>query len=388
MLYYPHENVYKNTLILFVSFLQSSGGMPMNTGYAFPLRRVRTSVVFFLLLPTLLLATQLQTRTQALMGTFVHITLPSTYNPQISQSFKLIKKIEDSLSSYDSEALVYRLNLAHNVPYDDYLAEAIQLSKKYYQDTHGYFDITLGSISKKLYHFGEENSSIPSRQALQQAKLNIEAIKISTTSISIEKEITIDLGGMGKGYAVDKVVDFLEEQNITKGIVALSGDIRCLDVCSFELQSPYSEQNFVTLQSKSPQLSISTSGTYRRFIGSQENHHLINPKTTTQGKAFVSVSLFTHADNAKIDAYATAISVMPLYIALAFLKKHDEIGYILVKIDGKIVYGNLDKFVSLRWLDYKEKVTIPSKSKKSKTNTPKAISFTHPDVTTPKMMSK
>jgi len=288
------------------------------------------------------------------MGTFVHITLPSPYNPQISQSFRLIKKIEDSLSSYDSEALVYRLNVEHQVPYDDYLAEALQLSKTYYQDTHGYFDITIGSISKKLYHFGEENSSVPNKKALQQAKLNIEAIEINTTTISTKDNITIDLGGMGKGYAVDKVADFLEEQNITQGTVALSGDIRCLNVCSFELQSPYSEQTFASLKSKIPQLSISTSGTYRRYINSKENHHLINPKTAKQGRAFISVSLFTHANNAKIDAYATAISVMPEDVALAFLKEHDEIGYILVKSDGNVVYGNVEKFISILSMSQKE----------------------------------
>jgi len=341
-----------------------------------------------LLLPFLLYSQELQTRTHALMGTMVHITLASQYNPQTSQSFKLINEIEHSLSSYDSEALVYKLNLNHQVPYDDYLAEALQLSETYYQDTHGYFDITIGSISKKLYHFGEENSSVPSNETLQQAKLNINAIEINTTTITTEEDITIDLGGMGKGYAVDKVADFLEEQNITQGIVALSGDIRCLDVCSFELQSPYSEQTFASLTSQIPQLSISTSGTYRRYVGSQVNHHLINPKTAKQGRAFVSVSLFTHADNAKIDAYATAVSVMPEEVAFAFLKKHTEIGFVLVKSNGKIVYGNVEKFVSLRWLDYKEKATIPSISKKSKTKSPNKINLIHPDTTTPKEINK
>ena len=344
--------------------------------------------ITFLLLPIILFSQELQTRSQVLMGTFVHITLTSQHTPQTSQSFKLIKEIEHSLSSYAHKALVYRLNHEHTVPYDSYLAEALKLSKKYYQDTHGYFDITIGSISKKLYHFGEENSSVPNKKALQQAKLNIEAIEINATTTTTEKDITIDLGGMGKGYALDKVADFLEEQNITQGIVALSGDIRCLDVCSFELQSPYSEQTFASLQSKIPQLSISTSGTYRRYINAKENHHLINPKTAKQGKAFVSVSLFTHADNAKIDAYATAISVMPEKVALAFLKEHDEIGYILVKSDGNVVYGNVEKFVSLRWLDYKEKATIPSNSKKSKTKSPRKSNLTHPDTTAPKMISK
>ena len=342
----------------------------------------------FLLLPTLLLSTPLQTRTQALMGTFVHISLEEQHNRQISQSFRRIKEIEHSLSSYDSEALVYRLNHTHQVPYDAYLAEAIEKSKQYYQDTQGYFDITIGSISKDLYHFGEENSSVPSQEALQQAKLNIDAIEINANTIRTEENITIDLGGMGKGYAVDKVVDFLAEQNISKGIIALSGDIRCLDICNFELQSPYSEQTFASLKSKLHQLSISTSGTYRRYVKDTSHNHLINPKTAKQGKAFVSVSLFTHAGNVKIDAYATAISVMPEEVALAFLQKHKEIGFVLVKSDGKIVYGNVEKFVSLTWLNYKEKATMPSIMKKSKTKSAKESNLTHPDTTTPKEMSK
>jgi len=322
------------------------------------------------------------------MGTFVHISLKEQHNRQISQSFRRIKEIEHSLSSYESDALVYRLNHTHHVPYDAYLAEAIEKSKQYYQDTQGYFDITIGSISKDLYHFGEENSAIPSEEALQHAKLGIDAIEINTTNIRTEENITIDLGGMGKGYAVDEVADFLAEQNISRGTIALSGDIRCLDICTFGLQSPFSEQTFASLKSKIPQLSISTSGTYRRYVGTQANHHLIDPKTAKQGKAFVSVSLFTHANNSKIDAYATAISVMPKEKALAFLKVHDEIGFVLVESNGKILYGNLEKFVSFTWLAYREKATIPKSSKKSKINNPIEKSLIHPDTTTPVMMSR
>jgi len=322
------------------------------------------------------------------MGTFVHISLEEQHKRQISQSFNLIRQIEHSLSSYDSEALVYRLNRTHNVPYDAYLAEAVEKSKQYYQDTQGYFDITIGSISKDLYHFVEDNNTIPSEEALGHAKLGIEAIEINATTIHTEQNITIDLGGMGKGYAVDEVADFLAEQNISKGIVALSGDIRCLDICAFGLQSPYSEQTFASLKSKIPQLSISTSGTYRRYVKTPSHHHLIDPKTAKQAKAFVSVSLFTHANNSKIDAYATAISVMPKDKALAFLKAHDEIGFVLVESDGKIMYGNLEKFVSFTWLAYREKATIPKSSKKSKTKSPIERSLIHPDTTTPVMMSR
>ena len=346
--------------------------------------------LFFIVifLPILLLSQELQTRTQALMGTFVQLSLPSQYNIQTSQSFNLIRKIEHSLSSYDSEALVYMLNHTHKVKADSYLLEAIEKSKAYYKQTQGYFDISIGSITKDLYHFGEENSTLPTLKALKGATLNIDAIEINASTITTEKHITIDLGGMGKGYAVDKVADFLEEQNISQGIIALSGDIRCLGLCDFALQSPFSERTFAQLSSKIPQLSISTSGTYRRYIKDRTHNHLIDPKTATQGKAFVSVSLFSKANNAKIDAYATAISVMPREKALHFLKTHDKIGFVLVESNGKIVYGNLEKFVSLKWLDYKEKATIPNSSKKTTTNNPIETSLIHPDTTNPKMIGK
>ncbi len=345
--------------------------------------------LFVFLFPLFLLAQEeLQARTQVLMGTFISISLPQKYNQEITKSFELLKRIEDSLSTYDDTATLAKLNKIHHVKYDMYLAEAIKLSKSYYHQSHGYFDITIGSISKKLYHFGEEKTYSPSKEELLNAHLDIHGIYIDNKHIITDKNITIDLGGMGKGYGADKIVQYLHEKNITEGIVALSGDIRCLNRCEVYLQSPYSEQTFAKIKSRNPQLSISTSGTYRRFAKTKEEHHLINPKTASQGREFVSVSLFTTADNAKIDAYATALSVMPRTEVLAFLKEMKEIGFVLVDREGKILYGNLTDLATVEWLDYREKPTNPSISKKKEINTDSATSLIHPDTTSPTVMAK
>jgi thiamine biosynthesis lipoprotein len=218
--------------------------------------------------------------------------------------------------------------------------------------------------------------------------MDIHGIHIDHSQISTDENITIDLGGMGKGYGADKVSQYLEEQNITEGIIALSGDIRCLDRCEIYLQSPYSEQTFAKIKSKKAKLSISTSGTYRRFATTKEEHHLINPKTASQGRAFVSVSLFTTANNAKIDAYATALSVMSKEEALAFLKEKKEIGFVLVDAEGKILYGNVTDLVTIEWLGYNEKPTNPSISRNNNTKPDSATNLIHPDTTSPKMIAK
>jgi len=342
-----------------------------------------------LLFPLFLLAQEgMHTRTQVLMGTFISITLPETESEHHTKSFELIKHIENSLSTYDPNASLFKLNKTHQIVFDPYLAEAIMLSQSYYDQTNGYFDITIGSITKNLYHFGEEQTYSPSKKMLENAHLDIHGISIDERYITTHKNVTIDLGGMGKGYGADKVAQYLYEQNITKGIIALSGDIRCLNRCEVYLQSPYSEQTFAKVKSKKDQLSISTSGTYRRFAKSKEEHHLINPKTASQGREFVSVSLFTTADNAKIDAYATALSVMSKTEALSFLKDKKEIGFVLVDKKGKILYGNLNDLVSIEWLVYKERPTNPSINKNNTMNADMATSLIHPDTTTPKLIAK
>ena len=343
----------------------------------------------FLFFPLLILAQEeMYTRTQVLMGTFVSITLHKTDNLKLTKSFELIKEIEDSLSTYNPNASLFILNKSHHVPLDPYLVEAIMLSRSYYEQTNGYFDITIGAISKDLYHFGEEQTYSPSKKELQNAHLDIQGIHIDNKYIFSDENITIDLGGMGKGYAADKVAEYLYEQNITEGIIALSGEIRCLNSCEVHLQSPYSEQTFAKIKSKKMQLSISTSGTYRRFAKTKEEHHLIDPKTASQGREFVSVSLFTTANNAKIDAYATALSVMPKAEALAFLKAHKDIGFVMVDKEGKILYGNLTDMVTIEWLDYKETATNPSRTKKKAINPDIAKILIHPDTTNPKVIAK
>ncbi|MDQ7046418.1 MAG: FAD:protein FMN transferase [Sulfurovum sp.] len=345
-------------------------------------------LLLLLLTPGSIQSKDMLTRTQVLMGTFVHITLHKKNNDALTKSFELIKKIENALSTYDPSASLAILNKTHNIKYDPYLAEAIKFSKSYYKDTDGYFDISIGSISKDLYHFGEEKTYAPSKKELENAHLDIQGISIDNHHISTDENISIDLGGMGKGYATDKVAKYLQEQNITEGIIALSGDIRCLDHCEIYLQSPYSEQTFAKITSKHSQLSISTSGTYRRFANTKEAHHLINPKTASQGREFVSVSLFSRANNAKIDAYATAISVMPKDKALAFLKNMKDIAFVIVDKQGEILFGNIETLIDIEWLSYKEKVTSPSITRNSSTNSDIDKSLIHPDTKNPKTITR
>ncbi|HHD75451.1 MAG TPA: hypothetical protein ENK95_01350 [Campylobacterales bacterium] len=112
------------------------------------------------------------------------------------------------------------------------------------------------------------------------------------------------------------------------------------------IDSPFTGEPFIKLHTKQPNTSISTSGTYRRFVDNEKHHHLINPKTKKQGRTFSSITLLTHTNNTEIDAFATAIGTMNESQALKLLVNREDIGYLLIKSNGNILYGNLKPFAS------------------------------------------
>ena len=304
-------------------------------------------IFLVLIILTCLLVAQESQRQQIIMGTFATISLEEKHKKELQKGFKLLKKIEESLSSYGKEALLYQLNQEKKIKADDYLLEAIDQSQKIYALSNGYFNIAIGSVTKDLYHFGEEEK-IPSKKALNNANTQIKGIHITKNLIKLNKNTTLDLGGMGKGFAVDKVANYYREKNISHGIISLSGDIQILHPSTVYLDSPFQNQKpFAKLQTLHSNTSVSTSGTYRRYVKTKKYHHLINPKTKKQGRSFVSITLITKQNNTLIDAMATAIGVMSEEEALDFLVNNPHIGYVLVRPNGNVIYGNITELALL-----------------------------------------
>lgn len=292
---------------------------------------------------------QMIQRTQMHMGTYASISLSQKSQHEISQGFELLKKVELSLSSYKKEALLYQLNQTKSIHANHYLLQSIKESQAFYAKSDGFFNIAIGSVTKELYGFGE-NEQLPSAKSLKNANTDIQGIHIKNNLISLDENTTLDLGGMGKGFGVDKVANYYREQNISHAIISLSGDIQALHPTEIYIDSPFKEETFAKIQTIHNNTSISTSGTYRRYVKNKKHHHLINPKSKQQGKDFISITLITEQNNTLIDAMATAIGVMPTHKAIKFLIKHPHIGYILVRPNGNILYGNLKNLAKVTWM--------------------------------------
>ncbi len=275
------------------------------------------------------------------MGTFVTIEAPSYKT--IQKGFNLIREIENSLSTFKKDSLVYKLNRAKSVQPDKYLYDIVFKSLQIYKESNGYFDIAIGKLTKDIYRFGDNErlpKKLPHISTLPQ-------ISISKEQISIAKGIKLDFGGIAKGYAVDIVTKTYKKEKISKALIALSGDIRCIGKCRVAVDSPFDEgKEIASIYSNKKEFAISTSGIYRRYIKSQANNHIFNPYTKKAQTKIVSLTLFGEYPNYYLDAMATAIVAMGYDKALRFLKRK-KLNFILITSDKKLYINRGDYKVAL-----------------------------------------
>ena len=300
--------------------------------------------LFLIVILAFSLHASMVSRTKVGMGTFITISVGEEYKNHLENSFKIMSDVEASLSSYNPSSKIYQLNKNKEIDLDFFTYEALKFSTKYYRQTDKHFDITVGSITKDLYHFGEEER-VPKESELQKAKVSFTGLYISKTKAFIDEGVKVDLGGMGKGYGVDKVIEYLKSQGIDKAIVSASGDIRCLGECVIKVQNPFGERYLASFEMESGEVGVSTSGNYNRYVKTKENNHLINPKVKKPQQNFISITLISKLPSADLDAYATAVSVMPVKLAYSFLAKQ-ELAYIIMQNDGELrVSENISEFV-------------------------------------------
>ena len=306
--------------------------------------------MFLLLLVGNLFASEIVSRTKVQMGTFITISTANENIKYIQEGFNIMKGVENSLSSYDKNALVYKLNRDKEVALDDYLYDSLLLSQKYYQVSDGYFDITIGSLSKDLFRFGLDER-IPTAQELKNATVNFNGLEFNKTRARLLKGVKIDLGGMGKGYGVDKVAEHFRKNNLPDATIAASGDIRCLGLCMVDVDDPFSEGALFSFKTIDKDMGISTSGNYNRYVKTLEHNHLINPKTKKSEDKFISITLISAMNNSDLDAYATAASVMPISEAYEFLDSLN-LAYFVLQSDGKMRFSsNFDKYATKKQKD-------------------------------------
>ena len=288
------------------------------------------------------------------MGNRFEITVvtedPSFANESIEEAVAEIRRIEALLTTFNNSSQTNRINESAGlkpVKVDKEVVDLIQRSKRISEITQGAFDITYGSIDKRLWNFDKTLTELP--DAITAKKLvrlinynNVIVDDRKSTVYLKEKGMRIGFGGIGKGYAAEKAKMVLQNRGIKSGIVNAAGDLTVWGVqpggkpWTIGIANPdAARQPFSHLDITNT--SIATSGNYEKFvmINGKKYSHTIDPKTGLPVTGIKSVTII--CPNAEIaDAMATPVMIMGVKVGLDMVNQVKNLACIIIDDDDRI----------------------------------------------------
>ena len=275
--------------------------------------------------------------TQEAMGTFVTITVAAdegdldAAQAAVGKAFEAIHEADRLMSNYreDSEvSLINREAFDRPVRVGDRTFEVIKKAVETARETGGAFDATVGPLIR-LWRDAEKANHVPSDEQIEAALEKVGSVdKIvldeeRKTVRFLVKGMEIDLGGVAKGYAVDRAAAVLRAEGVNNAVVEAGGDLMAIGrdrdgakwvvgVRNFFRQGGHMER--LALEDEA----VATSGDYERFyeIQGERYSHIIDPRTGRPVKGAASVSVIA-PDCATADALATAAAVLGFSRAMA-----------------------------------------------------------------------
>ncbi len=289
-------------------------------------------------------------RTTAVMGTELSITAyhadGATVQQAVDAAIREIQRVEDLATDWRASPLM-TLNKAkgdgpHPVPRE--LAELIERSLLCSQLTGGAFDCTFRAVGE-LWDFKSTPPRIPSAGEVQALLPSVGfgkvQVDLEASTVTRPQGLWIGLGGIAKGYGVDRAMTVLMDHGIENAIVNAGGDLKALGTSKEELWSiairhPRDRQRIIAVVPVS-NTCVVTSGDYERFFehDGKRYHHILDPRTGFPSTGAISATVIA-PDAAVADAIATALCVLPPEQGLALAEELPRVEAIVVSLDGQV----------------------------------------------------
>jgi thiamine biosynthesis lipoprotein len=296
--------------------------------------------------------TEVDSGHRLVMGTFARVVVvaknTNTAETCIRAAFEEIENVDRLMSDYKEKSEISKINrLAADKPVkaSEPTYEVLKKSIAFSKLTDGAFDITVGPLVD-LWRSAAKKGRPPTEQEIAQAKTRVGFEKLvlddrnRTVKFAVDG-MRLDLGGIAKGYAIDKAVDAMQKRRAVGGMVDIGGDIRCFgtpagkkDTWRIGLQDPNAErgtQGRVLLTLQIEDKAVATSGDYQQFvlIGEKRYSHIISRDTGCGAAGLSSVTILADK-TADADALATAVSILGANKGLALVESLPDTEAILI----------------------------------------------------------
>ncbi len=265
--------------------------------------------------------------TQTIFAMDTYMTL-TAYGEDAQQAVEAgvseIERLDALFSTGDENSEIYALNTAGGGEVSEETALLIRRSIEIWEQTGGLFDISIYPVMK-LWGFTDGNYQVPDPEVLAETLALVDAGELTLTErdgtavLSMEEDMQIDLGGIVKGYADDRVAEIFAEHGVENAIINLGGDVHVMghrpDGTPWRvgIQDPEDSEGFLGGLALSD-VSVVTSGGYERYFEDEDTgvryHHIIDPRTGSSADGgLISVSVVSE-DGTLADALSTSLFIM------------------------------------------------------------------------------
>jgi len=296
----------------------------------------------------------LHRRVLKLMGNRFEITVVADDEKwaaeRIDEAVAEISRIERLLTTFDENSqtnLINRNAGLKPVKVDKEVFDIIQRSKRISSITQGAFDISYGSVDKKLWNFDKNMTSLPDAATAKRLVrlINYQNILLDEDKCTVflkEEGMRIGFGGIGKGYAAERAKLILRQKGVESGIVNAAGDLtawghqpngREWTIGIADPDATHHPFSYLSITD----MAIATSGNYEKFvmIDGKKYSHTIDPKTGLPVTGIKSVTIIS--PNAEIaDAMATPVMIMGIKVGLNIINQVKGLACIIIDDNDKI----------------------------------------------------
>ena len=249
------------------------------------------------------------------------------------------------------------------VEVDDRILSMLELADQMYQTTNGKLNIAMGSVLNIWHNYREAaeaaetdaDNKLPTMEELEAAAQHCDINNViidadAKTVYLADPEMLLDVGSVGKGYAVEMVCQAAEARGLTSALVSVGGNLRAIGTkpdgsqWTGGVENPWNASDLYTASSmlsgaiNMSDMALVTSGDYQRYfvVDGKRYHHLIDPDTLFPSTYFNGVTVLC-SDSGLADCLTTGLFCQPLEDGMKIVESLDGVEAMWCTPDQQVI---------------------------------------------------
>ena len=275
-------------------------------------------------------------------------------------------QLYDIYNDYDGVTNIKTINdNAGSAPVevDDRILSMLELADQMYATTNGKLNIAMGSVLNIWHNYREAaeatetdaDNKLPGMDELEAAAQHCDINNViidedAKTVYLADPDMRLDVGSVGKGYAVEMVCQAAEARGLTSALVSVGGNLRAIGTkpdgsqWTGGVENPWNASDLYTASSmlsgaiNMSDMALVTSGDYQRYfvVDGKRYHHLIDPDTLFPSTYFNGVTVLC-SDSGLADCLTTGLFCQPLEDGLKIVESLDGVEAMWCTPDQQII---------------------------------------------------